>query len=428
MSKKVVVISSPVDTYSGYGARSRDVIKALINLKKDVWDIKLLSQRWGSTPFGYLEDHSEHDLKSRVIEGMESQPDGWIQITVPNEFQKVGKNFSIGVTAGIETNLCDVSWIQGINNMDLTLVSSNFSKEALVNSAYQEMDKATNALIKTVKAEKPIEVLFEGVDVEKYFKETSLAKYESDLVSDLDKIQEEFCYLYVGHWLQGTFGEDRKNTGMLVKLFMEAFKGKQNKPALILKTSHAKTSTMDRYAIMKKIDEIAESVGSKNIPNVYVLHGDLDDEDINLLYNHRKVKAMVSFTKGEGYGRPLAEFAMTGKPLIVSNYSGYLDFLKPAYNYFVSGQLTPVHETAQVPNLILKDSAWFSINPQEGFNALRAVHDKYKDYLKASSGQPSYIQNNFSFDKMQSKLSEYLEEYSTIPEFKEIVLPQLKKL
>ena len=134
MSKPTVVVSCPADTYSGYGGRARDFVQALIDLGK--YDVKILSQRWGNTRFGYLKDHSEDDLHSRLIYKLEQRPDIWIQITIPNEFQKVGK-FNIGVTAGIETSVCDPSWIQGGNNMDVIFVSSNHAKDVLVNSKFE---------------------------------------------------------------------------------------------------------------------------------------------------------------------------------------------------------------------------------------------------------------------------------------------------
>ena len=120
------VVSAPVDTYSGYGKRSVDFIKELI--KNSDWSVKILSQRWGNTRMGYLEDHGESDLISRIIPNLEEKPDVWIQITVPNEFQPVGK-FNIGVTAGVETTLCDVSWISGCNRMDLVVASSELGKQ-----------------------------------------------------------------------------------------------------------------------------------------------------------------------------------------------------------------------------------------------------------------------------------------------------------
>ena len=55
MSKNTFYISAPFDTYSGYGARSRDLIKAIIELDK--YDVKLISQRWGSTPWGFIKNN-----------------------------------------------------------------------------------------------------------------------------------------------------------------------------------------------------------------------------------------------------------------------------------------------------------------------------------------------------------------------------------
>jgi hypothetical protein len=143
MNKPLCVVSSPVDTFSGYGARSRDFIKSLIKVKGDEWDIKLLSQRWGSTPFGFLNEDidDEADLKSRIIPQLTVQPDVWFQITVPNEFQKVGKHLSVGVTAGIETTICDPTWIEGCNRMDLNLVSSVHAKTVFENSKFEQKDQ-----------------------------------------------------------------------------------------------------------------------------------------------------------------------------------------------------------------------------------------------------------------------------------------------
>ena len=99
-----LVISAPINTYSGYGARARDVVKALIKTGK--YDINVLSQRWGNTRSGYLKDHNEDELTSLIIPQLNFKPDVWVQISVPNEFQAVGK-YSIGITDGKETTLCD---------------------------------------------------------------------------------------------------------------------------------------------------------------------------------------------------------------------------------------------------------------------------------------------------------------------------------
>ena len=128
MSKPICIVSCPIDTFSGYGARSRDFVRSLIASKGEEWDIKILSQRWGQTPFGALNEDipEEKDLKDRIVGALTmnlpKQPEIWIQITVPNEFQPVGK-YNIGITAGIETTLCAPGWIDGINRIDLTTIA-----------------------------------------------------------------------------------------------------------------------------------------------------------------------------------------------------------------------------------------------------------------------------------------------------------------
>jgi hypothetical protein len=167
--KPLIVISCPADTYSGYGARSRDIVLPLI--KSEKYDVKVLPQRWGNTPWGFLQDNNpDHKLikDSFLLNNqLPKQPDVWIQITVPNEFQPIGK-YNIGITAGIETTICAPQWIEGINRMDLTLVSSEHAKRVFENSVFEEKNNQTGQLVRQIKAEKPIEVLFEGVNTNIY--------------------------------------------------------------------------------------------------------------------------------------------------------------------------------------------------------------------------------------------------------------------
>ena len=427
MNKPLCIVSSPVDTFSGYGARSRDFIKSLIKARGDEWDIKLLSQRWGSTPFGFLNDEieDEADLKSRIIPQMTVQPDVWFQITVPNEFQKVGKHLSVGVTAGIETTICDPSWIEGCNRMDLILGSSQHTKIVFEGSKFEQKDKTTNQTVGIVELKTPVEVLFEGADLSKYFKSTPP---QTDLVKSISSIKEDFCFLFVGHWLQGTFGEDRKNVSYMIKAFLEVFKGKTKAPALILKTSSATTSIMDRNSLLEKIESIRKSVKGI-IPNIYLVHGDLEDEDMNDLYNHPKVKAMVSFTKGEGFGRPLLEFTLSEKPVIASGWSGHIDFLDREASVLVGGELKPIHPSAIVPNMLIEDSQWFAPDDNQVGHALKEIFENYKTFLPGAKKQASISKNKFSLDKMTEKLTQILDEKTQpIPKFIPLELPKLNKI
>jgi len=345
-----------------------------------------------------------------------------MQITIPNEFQPVGK-FNIGVTAGIETTVAPGDWIEGINRMNLTLTSSEHSKKVFLDTVLQKVDQRTNQVIGEAKVEKPIEVLFEGADTEIY---KVLDKVES--FSELNNIKEKFAYLFVGHWISGDVGEDRKNVGLLIKMFFEIFKNKKDKPALILKTSQMGSSYVDRDDILKKIKLIAKSVNSKDLPNIYLLHGEFTDAEMNELYNHPKVKTMINLTKGEGYGRPLLEFSLTKKPIITTNWSGHTDFLHPEFTTMLPGQLTDVHPSA-ANQWLLKESQWFSVDTGHAATVIKDIFEDYKKYLDGAKRQAYKSKTEFSWDKMKDTIDKILT--NNIPEFPkqiQLQLPQLKKI
>jgi len=425
--KQYCVISCPIDTYSGYGSRARDLVKAIYDLKKEDWEIQIISQRWGNTPWGYINDHLETwgfiaPLINKTGQ-ITKKPDIWMQLTVPNEFQPVG-NYNIGLTAGIETTICDASWIEGINRMNLTLVSSNHAKQVFKTSAFEQKDDKGNT-VKNIFLEKPVEVLFEGVDLNKYFEILNDDLEETDLVLELDTIKEEFCYLFVGHWLPGEIGHDRKNVGETIQLFLETFKDKKSKPALILKTSTAGSSIMDRDSVLEKIESIKNSINSKDLPSIYLLHGEMEDFDINNLYNHPKVKAMIYFGHGEGFGRPLLEFSVCKKPIIASNWSGHKDFLVEEFTSLVNGEVKQIHQSAVVANMLIKESGWFYADTKSCQVFMKDLYENYSKYLENAKRQAHKNKQEFSMEKMKEAISSYLK---LIPKKQEIKLPQLKKI
>jgi hypothetical protein len=388
----------------------------------DKYDVKILGQRWGQTPFGFIESNPEWEFLSKHILSnpqLPAQPEIWMQITVPNEFQPMGK-YSIGCTAGIETTIAPADWIEGCNRMNLILGSSKHTIDVLKNSKFEKRDNQTNQTIEVIEWKGDSEVIFEGANTEVYKPVKS--------TFDLSNVKEDFAYLFVGHWMQGALGEDRKNVGLLVKAFYETFKNKSKKPALIMKTSTVGSSYMDRDELIKRIKAIKATVKSTNLPNIYLLHGEFSDAEINQIYNHSKVKAMVNLTKGEGFGRPLLEFSLTNKPIITTNWSGHTDYLNPEFVTLLSGTMTKVHEST-ANNMLMKEAEWFSVDYGQTGGYLKDVFENYKNYTDKAKRQGFQSRTNFSYDAMKNKLNELFS--SKIPEFPKQVqlqLPQLKKI
>jgi glycosyltransferase involved in cell wall biosynthesis len=418
--KPTLVFQAPVATRSGYGDHARDLLHSLYKLDK--FDIKVISTRWGQTPMDALNyDNEFHKwVVDNIIPGVQEKPDIYVQVTVPNEFQPLG-HYNIGITAAIETTHCALDWIHGCNRMDLIIVPSEHSKKSLVDTVYNEQDKQSGKLIAQHKIQKPVEVLFEGFN-ENFGTDDFL------FVTELDQIKEDFAFLFVGHWLRGDLSEDRKNVGMMIKTFAMAFKNEKKKPALILKTSSAGFSVLDREVTIKKIKEVlGKDYGQ--IP-VYLLHGDLTEAEMNGLYEHPKVKAMLNFTKGEGFGRPLLEFSLTGKPIIVSGWSGHLDFLKNGA-LLLEGELKEVHESA-ADQFLLKEAKWFNVNISKALSVIKDVYKNYDKYKVESSKLGKQNKQNFSLGKMTELFDVILNQYGIYskvqPKFQQLQLPKLKML
>jgi hypothetical protein len=400
--KPTLVFQGPIFTRSGYGDHCRDLMKSL--RKMDKYDIKIIPLRWGNTPQNQVDGTTEFGrwMLERVITGVEQKPDVFFQVSVANEFEPKG-HYNIGVTAGVETTIAPKDFIDGSNKMDLIIVPSEFTKQNLGGTIYQQKNQQTGEILGEIKVTKPIQVLFEGVDTEIFSKGSG-----KDVLAN---VKEDFNFLIVGHWLKGSLGQDRKDIGMAIKTFATVFQylPADKRPGLIVKTSHAGFSVIDREETRKKIDEVIQSFGDK-CPSIYLIHGDMEETDMSNLYHNPKVKAMISFAKGEGYGRPMAEFTLTGKPIIASGWSGQMDFLPPDNAVLLEGALTQVDDSA-ADQFCMKEAQWFTVNYSSAANKIYDVYNKYDSYLEKSKGLRENTLKNFTLDDMHDRFTQLMDTY-----------------
>ena len=425
--KKVMLICAPVSSRSGYGDHARDLVRSFIS--HDKYDIKILDVPWGDTPRNALDSDNIHDKK--MIDcilsepKMDSQPDVYVDIRIPNEFQQFGK-FNIGITAGIETTAVSNKWIEGCNKMNLVIVPSEHSKQGFVTALYEKMQNTPDGQqqkIGELKLEKPIETLFEGTD------ENIYKPIDNSSLDLIDDIKENFCFLHVGQWGKGGFGEDRKDISKMIKIFYESFANKKEQPALILKTNGATYSIMDKEDCLNKIKNI-KSMFPKDwkLPNVYLLHGSMSPKEMNKLYNHPKVKTFISFTHGEGYGRPLQEATMVGLPVIASGWSGQMDFLSPSDCLLLGGELKQVPKSQHWKDIIIPESQWFNVNETQAYKAMNYCFENYDDVKKKALNLMKINREKFTLDKMTEKLDKIVSpRVEEIPSQVQLKLPKLKK-
>lgn len=425
MNKPFCLISGPVFSRSGYGDWATAVAKSI--LRYDKYEVKIAPQKWGNCQIkrflDEIVDPEEKNLTESLLQGpLQKQPDLFIQLSIPNEFQRVGK-YNIGMTAGIETTLASGEFIEGVNRMDMTITLSKHAKSVFEQTKL--IKQLPNGQTEQVAVKKPLEVCFWGADTN-VFKKTDERIASVDDV--LEKIPENFAFLFVGQLTSPHLYKDRKDIGNLIKVFSETFNNNATiKPCLILKTSGIGFSTIDRFEMLNMVNEIQSSIKG-NLPKVYVLHGELSEVEMNALFNHPKIKAHVSFTHGEGYGHPMLLQTLSGKPLLAPNWSGHLDFLNPKYANLLTGQLVDIDQKA-VNQWILKESKWFKVSYSLAEDKFKQLFNQYTNEKLHANAELLRAENaeKFSIHAMDKRLWELLDKY--VPQFSvenKFVLPKLK--
>lgn len=429
-NKPICVLQSPIWTRSGYGDWALSIAKSL--LRYDKFELMLAPTVWGACSKKNLDEEVKDpegvQLLSKVIRGpLPRQPEVFIQMTIPNEFAAAGK-YNIGMTAGIETTVPRPEWIEGLNRMNCNFVTSVHARDVFAQASYSK--KNPDGSVVPLQCDKPMEVLFWGADTRVYKKTEE--KVES-LEKTMASIPEPFAFLFVGQWTSGNMNADRKGIGYLIKTFLETFRDVKNPPCLILKTSGAQICVMDRYECIGKITEVTNIVKNQyptaKLPNVYLIHGELTDVEMNALYNHAKVKVHVSFTHGEGYGHPLLLSTLSGKPLLASHWSGHLDFLNPDYTKFFEGRLVPLPPEA-INDWFVKDAQWFEVDYAAAGQKMKHYFNNYgARFLDDAEDLRKENETKFSLEAMDKVFHGFLDKY--VPKFSSeqtIVLPKLKKL
>jgi glycosyltransferase involved in cell wall biosynthesis len=395
--RKTVLVRGPALSQSGYGEHTRFVLRVL-GTREDEFDIHILPTGWGETGWLALNDEERAWIDSRVNKATkhlqaELPYDVTIQITIPNEWQKMAP-VNIGVTAGIECNKVSPVWLEKANEMSKVITISKHSKSGF-DIVYHGRNNQTGR-VEELQCNTPVEVV--GYPV-KTFDELS------DLGIDLEY---DFNFLTIAQW------GPRKNLQNLIRWFVE--ENIDQEVGLVIKTSLKNNSVVDR--------EYAEKLVKSSIPDlpdrkckVYFLHGDMAEDEIHSLYNHPKIKALVSLTHGEGFGLPLFEAAYSGLPIIAPGWSGQVDFLYMPFNSKskknknkkkamfadVDYTISPISPEAVWPGVLEKETMW--CYPTEGSFKIRMrqVRKNYDKWLKKAEQLQEWVLEEFREEKQYER-------------------------
>ena len=332
-SKKRVLIRAPLLTVSGYGVHSRQIFEWLST--REDFDITVQVLKWGETSW-MVNSNLENGLIGKIMEKsspIEGTYDLSFQVQLPDEWDPSLAKFNVGITAGVETDVCNPAWISHINKMDLIIVPSQHVKKTFE---------------RTGEVKAPIVVIHESFH-------KAIAS-EDNTKLDLN-IDTDFNFLVIGQLTGQDPACDRKNLFYTIKWLCEAFKDDPN-VGIILKTNHGKNTRIDRELTKKLVGGLIKDIRPGEYPKIHLLHGHLTPEEISSIYTHPAVNCFVSLTRGEGFGLPLLEAAASGLPIIATEWSGHLDFLNHGKFIPVRYRLEPLPDARLDDRIFAKGSKW----------------------------------------------------------------------
>ena len=386
--RKKILVKGPALTRSGYGEQCRFALRALRKYE-EFFDIYLEPLNWGQT--GWLADDTEERNwmdglvgKTIVHHQGKGQFDISLQVTIPQEWDNLAP-VNIGYTAGTETTKISGQWIEKANVMDKIITVSDHTKHAFENSTYDVIDNKTGEKKSGFRCVTPLHTV--------NFATRNIEPSKLDVDFEYD-----FNFLIVAQ-----FGI-RKNLENTIKWFVEEFKN--DEVGLVVKTNLAKNCLMDREAVMGKMKLLTERTPDTKC-KVYLLHGDMTDEEIHSLYHHPRLKAMISLPHGEGFGLPMFEAAYSGMPVIATGWSGQLDYLVDEHQkeqfYNVSYDIQPIQDQALWEGVLVKEAMWSYPKESSAKTQMRRCYEDVRDNRGQAPKSRAYAQElheRFSEEKM----------------------------
>lgn len=389
--KRNVLLRAPLLTNSGYGVHSRQVFDWLY--KREDVDLTVECLQWGRTSWK-LNQEDDNGIIEKIMacsKPVQEKYDVTFQVQLPDEWDPNLGKINIGITALVETDKCSHEWVEKCNQMDTIIVPSKFTKNVLKRSGLLT---------------KPVIVIQEWFDKGITNKSLNSITLNEERFKQIDN---DFNILMIGTLTSQIPEDDRKNLAQTIKWLCEEFEGDE-KVGLVLKTNFGKGTSIDKKLTLDYLKELIQNVRRGEFPKIKLLHGNMKTHEINALYSHPKIKVYASATRGEGYGLPLIEAAASGLPIVVTGWSGHLEFLDRELISPVDYELVELGKT-RIDNRIFKEGFKWANPKEESFkNSIRSVYDDYKLAKDKARKLQKNVLENFNYVKISKEYDKVLNE------------------
>jgi glycosyltransferase involved in cell wall biosynthesis len=383
--KKKIYVRGPVLSQSGYGEQARFALRAL-HSRQDLFDIYIEPIPWGKTNWIWERSEFRSWMDARIFQtkkeliNKQLQPDISLQITIPNEFQKLAP-INYGYTAGIETNKCSPIWLQKCNEMDKVLVVSKHAKNSIVETIAMAKNNETGEEF-PYKCETPFEVVWEKT-------ERSEPVPIKELSLDYDR-----------NFIMVSQLGPRKNFENTISWFVEEFIDQE--VGLVIKTNFKGNNITDYGQVERHLKTVLTRYPDRKC-KIYLLHGDLSSGQMTWLYSHPSISALINISHGEGFGLPMFEAAREALPIVTIGWSGQVDFLNhngKDYYQSVDYSLRSIMPQAIWEGVLEKDSMWAYADQGSFKMTLRRTLKNLDKCKETAKELQELIEKNFSNEKL----------------------------
>jgi glycosyltransferase involved in cell wall biosynthesis len=390
MSKKSILFKAPVLTHSGYGIHARQIAKVLLENFED--QISFFPTLWGNTGWILQDNEDEKDINkiiSKIDLNEERKYDLSLQLLLPDEWNPKHAIKNIGITAGVETDRCSEKWIDCCNKMDAVVVPSTFSRQTFINSG-----KLNNNII--------------VIPEETYIEDSDLSK-----ISNFERkngIGTNFNLLVFGQITGTNPNNDRKNIFYTIRDLCEVFKN-DREVGIILKTNAARNTSIDRHYVENIIKNVCIEIKKEEFPKIHLLHGNMTKTDMIEMYNSRSVKALVTLTRGEGFGLPIMEAASADVPIVSINWSGQLEFLNKGKFTKIDYELKEVHESRIDGRIFVKGAKWAEYDTQNFKKKIKELRNNYRVPKEWAANLGKILREKYSHKEISKQYIKLISEF-----------------
>ena len=385
----IVIVRGPLLSVTGYGNHTRQIWKWARSQKG--WDVYASIVPWGMCTY-HIDPAAEEgiigDIMSRSQDPNPSLKTGLsLQVQLPDEWDPNLAEINIGVTAGIEADKCNQSWIAAAEKMTSVVVPSEYSKVAFLNG---------------------------GLNPQKIMSIPEAITCNFNITPDVDKLNDklsalstDFNFLMFGQITSHDVQTDRKNTFNCLKWLCEELKDDAS-AGIIIKTNMGRMTCQDRTHTEKMISQVLSEIRPGKYPRVHVLHGLLSPDEIGALYKHDSVIVLRAPPRGEGWGLPILDAAASGLPIIATGHSGHLDFLKHTKYLDVTFKLINVPPQMCDGRIWVQGARWAEPNEESFKSRVKKFRKSSELPTKWAKESSEKINNLFNINSVMDEYSRKL--------------------